>query len=125
MAKAVMMARAGDGAITLRYLLLTLTIGLLFGISKVMEYSAKFAAGIAINTNEFFGYYFAFTGIHFLHWIIGCGVLIVLIRRVRRSGVNAENINWIESGGTYWHMVDLLWVMLFAMIYLLPPGGAA
>ena len=52
-------------------------------------------------------------------------MLIVLIRRVRRSGVNAENINWIESGGTYWHMVDLLWVMLFAMIYLLPPGGAA
>ncbi|MCB2046225.1 MAG: cytochrome c oxidase subunit 3 family protein [Novosphingobium sp.] len=125
MAKAVMMARAGDVAITLRYLLLTLGIGLLFGVSKVMEYGTKFAAGIAINTNEFFGYYFAFTGIHFLHWIIGCGVLTVLIRRVRRSGVNAENINWIESGGIYWHMVDLLWVMLFAMIYLLPPGGTA
>lgn len=125
MAKAVMVARAGNAAATARYLVLTITIGLLFGVSKVMEYSAKFAAGIAVNTNEFFGYYFAFTGIHFLHWIIGCGVLTLLIRRVRRSGINAENMNWIESGGIYWHMVDLLWVMLFAMIYLLPAGGAA
>ncbi len=120
MAQAVILARAGKAVPTMRCLVLTLGIGLLFGVSKVMEYGAKFAAGINVTTNEFFGYYFAFTAIHFLHWFIGCGVLLALMSRIRKTGLEGQNTIWIETGGIYWHMVDLLWVILFAMIYLLP-----
>ena len=125
MAKATIVARTRAAAKTRQYILAALGVGALFGVSKVIEYRAKFEAGIAINTNEFFGYYFAFTGIHLLHWIVGCIILIALVRRLNGPAVSDDTVTWIESGAIYWHMVDLLWVMLFAMIYLFPAGAGA
>lgn len=120
MARAVQTARAADIARTRHYLVLTLAAGSLFGVSKAMEYGAKFQSGIAITTNEFFGYYFAFTGIHLLHWLVGFGAIFVTLSRLKQRPLDEPQIIWIESVGIYWHMVDLLWVVLFAMIYLLP-----
>jgi nitric oxide reductase NorE protein len=119
MARAVRYARAGDRRNTLLALILTLTIGLGFGISKIIEYNNKIDSGITLLTNEFFAYYFAFTGIHFLHFIIGVGVLGFAIAKTRSDEMNSAYVRWIEAAGCYWHMVDLLWVMLFPMIYLL------
>ena len=119
MARAVRYARAGDRRNTLYSLILTLTIGLGFGITKIIEYNIKLNAGISLLTNEFFTYYFAFTGIHFLHFIIGIGVLGFAIAKTRSDEMDSAYVRWIEAGGCYWHMVDLLWVMLFPMIYLM------
>ncbi len=124
MAAAARTARAGNVQGTLHNLLLTLGVGSLFGLSKAVEWSAKFNHGIGLTTNEFFTYYFVFTGIHFLHFVIGLGVLLVLIARVRDISVqggamDGASLRWIEAGGAYWHMVDLLWIVLFAMLYLM------
>jgi len=123
MAQAARSAQQGDWLRTRRFLLITLITGLPFGASKALEWSAKAAHGITLTTNEFFTYYFIFTGVHFLHFAIGIAVLIVL-RNVAADGAKpaALRLRWIEAGGAYWHMVDLLWIVLFAMLYLM---GAA
>lgn len=119
MAKSVRQARSGDWEAGRISLLLTLAIGLLFAGSKVLEWGAKAEAGIGLTSNEFFTYYFVFTGIHFLHFAVGVAVLGVLIARCRQPLPQAERLRWIEAGGAYWHMVDLLWIVLFAMLYLM------
>ena len=119
MAQATRAARASDKAATQRNLVLALAIGSLFAGTKAIEWQAKLAHGIGLTTNEFFTYYFIFTGIHFLHFVIGIAVLLVLISRVRRVPIDANGVRWIEAGGAYWHMVDLLWIVLFAMLYLM------
>jgi nitric oxide reductase NorE protein len=118
MARATSLARAGDWQGTRTALLLTLAVGSAFAVTKALEWGAKAEHGIGLTTNEFFTYYFVFTGIHFLHFVVGIGVLLVLIGRCRQDLPQTDRLRWIEAGGAYWHMVDLLWIVLFAMIYL-------
>jgi nitric oxide reductase NorE protein len=118
MVRAVEAARAGVRAAVIRNLALTMLIGSGFAVTKIIEYAAKAHAGIGLTTNEFFTYYFVFTGIHFLHFLIGIGALAMMLVKARRDALDAKFQTWIESVGCYWHMVDLLWIMLFPMIYL-------
>jgi len=123
MAKAAREAQAGHWPRSRRFLYLTLASGLPFGISKVLEWKAKVAHGIGLTTNEFFTYYFVLTGVHFLHFVIGVAVLVVMIGLAgRQDKPEPARLRWIEAGGIYWHMVDLLWIVLFAMLYLLRIG---
>jgi len=101
------------------YLRIALGCGLGFCAVKILEYGEKFRAGIAINSNDFFMYYFVFTGIHLLHVLIGMGVLIFMTR-VAAGTVDAKRQGYLESGASFWHLVDLLWIALFALLYLLP-----
>lgn len=119
MARAVRQARANDWAGARISLWLTLGVGMLFAVSKVAEWSAKVSHGIGLTSNEFWTYYFVFTGVHFLHFVIGVAVLLVLMGRCDKPLPQADKLRWIEAGGAYWHMVDLLWIILFAMLYLL------
>jgi nitric oxide reductase NorE protein len=118
MVRAVEAARTGVRAAVIGNLALTMLIGSGFAVTKIIEYAAKASAGIGLTTNEFFTYYFVFTGIHFLHFLIGIGALTMMLVKARRDGLDAKFQTWIESVGCYWHMVDLLWIMLFPMIYL-------
>lgn len=104
----------------LRCIKLTMVCGFGFLIVKAVEYSEKFAAGFHIATNEFYTYYFAFTGFHMLHVIIGLSLLSYLLFSIRTDEQAGTHIAHIEGGALYWHMVDLLWVVLFALIYLVP-----
>ncbi len=89
-----------------------------FGIIKILEYSEKIGAGITVDTNTFYLYYYFLTGIHFLHVIIGLFVLGYLIAKARTFDRARNDVSHFESGGIYWHMVDLLWIVLFPLIYL-------
>jgi nitric oxide reductase NorE protein len=122
MVRAVEAARAENRSALIRNLLLTILIGLGFAVTKAIEYKAKGAAGIGLTTNEFYTYYFAFTGIHFLHFAIGIGALLMMLAKARVDVLDAKFRLWIESVGCYWHMVDLLWIMLFPLLYLLKAG---
>ena len=119
MVRAVESARIANRIGTIRNLVLTILIGLGFAVTKVLEYKAKGAAGIGLTTNEFFTYYFAFTGIHFLHYVIGIAALLMMLAKARADALDDRFRTWIESVGCYWHMVDLLWIMLFPLLYLL------
>ncbi|RNL66798.1 cytochrome c oxidase subunit 3 family protein [Zhongshania marina] len=93
--------------------------GIGFSLVKIYEYWSKFDAGITILTNDFYMLYFMATGMHFLHVIIGLGVLSIMWLQLCKSRVSERDIAMLETGATYWHMVDLLWIILFPLIYLM------
>lgn len=92
--------------------------GLGFVIVKAFEYSAKIGAGITLNTDPFFTFYYMFTAIHLIHVVIGLGVLGFISKRFDSTGRFAAPLGLIEGGGAFWHLVDLLWIVLFALLYL-------
>ncbi|WP_165837548.1 cytochrome c oxidase subunit 3 [Zavarzinia aquatilis] len=96
-----------------------LACGLGFGTVKVLEYGAKFEAGLTPETSDFFMFYFAYTGFHMIHVVIGMGVLLAMIAYLRGRPPQAVNLQHIESGASFWHLVDVLWIVLFALLYLL------
>ena len=72
-----------------------------------------------MSTNNFFMYYFVFTGIHFMHVLIGMGVLTAMAIYSRRAILGAPQLRMLESGACFWHVVDVLWIILFALFYLI------
>src|SRR5579872_3068474 len=97
--------------------------GAAFAAVKAFEYHHLIKAGLTPASNEFYGFYFILTGLHLLHVLIGMIVLFFLWRATRVK-VDRDGIRFVESGATYWHMVDLLWVVLFPLLYLVRGVGA-
>jgi nitric oxide reductase NorE protein len=93
-------------------------VGSCFVIIKAFEYHEKITAGITPSTNEFYMYYFVLTGLHLAHVIIGLGVLLVLSRIARKSEPTRTHLAFFEGGGCFWHMVDLLWIVIFPLLFL-------
>jgi len=91
-----------------------------FIINKHVEWSAKTAAGYTPLSDNFFQLYFVLTGIHLLHVLVALVVLVYMFRKVRRIQrvPTASQSRFIENGASYWHMVDLIWLGLFALFYL-------
>jgi nitric oxide reductase NorE protein len=118
-AMAVQAARAHRARSTVMMFRLALACGVGFSVVKVVEYAQKIRAGIVINTNDFYMYYFMFTGIHFLHVLIGMGVLAFMAYYASDGKFSEIKVGHIESGASFWHVVDLLWIALFALLYLL------
>jgi nitric oxide reductase NorE protein len=100
-----------------------LNIAILCGLGfvgiKILEYSEKIRAGVGFATSDFFMLYFAFTGIHLIHVIIGLGVLLFIKNAARQPGAADNRMVAIESGASFWHLIDLLWIVLFALFYVL------
>jgi nitric oxide reductase NorE protein len=119
MVGAVRAAREGRRKGLLAFLSLAMLAGSGFAISKIIEYAHKAQAGISMLTNDFFMYYFIFTGIHYFHFLIGMAVLVILWLKAFRIPSDPKGLVWFESGACYWHMVDLLWLVLFPLLYLL------
>lgn len=95
-----------------------LVCGLGFVIVKALEWSRLFAEGHTVGTGEYFTYYFLFTGIHLGHVVIGLIILARLAVLTSRPTLTQSQARACETGGIFWHMVDLLWVVLFALFYL-------
>jgi nitric oxide reductase NorE protein len=107
----------------LRYLARRLTlggvlVGACFVVIKAFEYHEKIAAGITPSTNEFFMYYFVLTGLHLAHVIIGLIVLTVLSTLASKPEPTKTHIAFFEGGACFWHMVDLLWIVIFPLVFL-------
>jgi nitric oxide reductase NorE protein len=92
--------------------------GLCFIAIKVFEYHQKVAAGLTPATNAFYMYYFVLTGLHLFHVIVGLGVLTALWAIARKSNRSQTQLTFFEGGACFWHMVDLLWIMIFPLIFL-------
>lgn len=90
-----------------------------FAAIKAVEYTLLIGEGHTPVENDFFMYYFAFTGIHLLHLLIGGVMLVVLARMTtRRRHLPEGRVRFVEAAGCYWHMVDGLWLLLFPLLYL-------
>lgn len=101
------------------YFSLAILCGVAFAANKSVEWGDKISAGINPATNDFYMLFFIFTGIHMLHVLAGIGVLLLIRSVSRRPALTRRDISTMESGATFWHLVDLLWIVLFALFYLL------
>jgi len=118
-ALAVQAAHRDDAPAISRNLLLGWLCGAGFLIVKCFEYAAKFGAGISLSTNTFYMFYISLTFFHFMHVILGMVILTVLWKQSRRGVYGCHEANGLESGAAYWHMVDLLWIVLFPLVYVM------
>jgi nitric oxide reductase NorE protein len=102
-----------------RYLFGGALTGLLFMLSKSIEYFQKFAGGLTPATNAFYMWYFTLTGIHLLHVVFGTSLLTYLWIKSRGGVYNSSNRVVPECVASYWHLVDLLWIVIFPLLYLM------
>lgn len=93
--------------------------GAVFVVLKAFEYGRRLTTGLDPLAGEFFMYYFVFTGIHLLHVLIGLLGLGAAARSMRPRATRRYGVALLEGIGVYWHMVDVLWVVLFSLIYLI------
>lgn len=118
-ALALLAARHGEVEKLTRFLMFTFFSGAVFLVIKAFEWSAKLGAGVTISTDSFFMYYFVLTGLHLVHVLIGMGLIGELWRQSRQGIGGGKFLKNLEGGAIYWHMVDLLWVVLFPLLYLM------
>jgi nitric oxide reductase NorE protein len=110
-------AREGRAGHALRLMGVAFAFGLAFPILKMVEWLPKLSAGITPGENLFFTFYYLMTGMHLCHVVLGLVILGFVMRDLRASG--GPNVTFVETGAIYWHMVDLLWIILFALLYLM------
>ncbi len=120
----------GQKGTTILLLEITVMLALLFLVNKYFEWGVKFGHGIwpgsqhmfdTMSQGEilFFGLYFVMTGLHALHIIVGMILIIVTLSKVSKGKVHAERSSLLENSGLYWHLVDLIWIFLFPLFYLI------
>jgi nitric oxide reductase NorE protein len=85
---------------------------------KMVEYAEKIDHGITPQSSDFFMYYFVLTGLHAFHLLLGLVMLTVLISFARKPEMSRGQFMFFEGGACFWHMVDLLWLVLFPLIFL-------
>jgi nitric oxide reductase NorE protein len=103
----------------IQWLYAALAGGAGFLILKSLEYSDKFEAGIGLSTNTFYMFYLSLTMFHFLHVVLGMLILLAVVVKAKRGAYSADNHIGIETGASYWHMVDLVWIILFPLVYII------
>ncbi len=131
MALAVYYAQAGKRRTLIFFLVLTIVLGCAFLGIKGLEYYHKYAdhhipgygfefpGELAKQVSLFVLFYFFMTGMHAIHMIIGVGLLVVLIIRAWRRHFSPEYYSPVEVTGLYWHFVDIIWIFLFPLLYLI------
>jgi cytochrome c oxidase subunit 3 len=137
MALAVHAAQIGNRRGILMFLFWTIVLGGVFLGIKAVEYSDKFEhhlipgsmfmwdgpGNLARPAQIFYSLYFAMTGMHALHMVIGVGLMLVMMWMAYRGRFSAEYYSPIEIAGLYWHFVDIVWIFLFPLLYLIGRHG--
>lgn len=107
----------------------TILLAVVFLVNKYYEWGHKISAGIYPQSEEllkkpqgeiiYFGLYYVMTGLHALHVVIGIVVLTIIGMLVARGRINQDAYIHLEAGGLYWHLVDIIWIFLFPLFYLI------
>ena len=130
MAMAVRAAQTGRRTATMGFLVVTMLLGLTFLVIKFFEYKEKFElhhvpgpnfqfeGPEAPHVQIFFSVYFALTGVHALHMVIGFSLLSVILWMTYKNRFSPEWYTPVELAGLYWHFVDIVWIFLFPLLYL-------
>jgi cytochrome c oxidase subunit 3 len=119
----------GKKGLSLLLVGITIALALAFLANKYFEWGHKFAVGLYPGSPEllnrpvgeilYFGLYFVMTGLHGLHVIIGAVVLAVMMAFIAKGSVTKHSFVRLEAGALYWHLVDIIWIFLFPLFYLL------
>ncbi len=135
MALAVRSAQTGMHKATVRWLILTIILGLTFLVVKAFEYEHKWALNHIPGPNFqfegpharqveiFLSLYFGLTGLHALHMVVGVSILGVITWMAHKKRFSPEWSTPVELSGLYWHFVDIVWIFLFPLLYLVDRAG--
>jgi len=131
MALAVHAAQTGSRRLLMMFLVITMALGCVFLGIKAFEYYTEFVEhhvpGLGFqfeaaqfqHAQLFFSLYFVMTGLHAIHMIIGLGIMSVMLWWAYSGVITPEYTNPIEISGLYWHFVDIVWIFLFPLLYLI------
>jgi nitric oxide reductase NorE protein len=117
--RAVAAIREDDSRGCTRWLLAAIGMGLVFVVVKGAEYAHHLGEGIHLGTNTFYMFYLSLTFFHFMHVLLGLVILAAVALKAHRGGYGATEHTGVETGGAYWHMVDLVWLILFPLVYVM------
>jgi len=119
----------GEKRLSIAFLVTTVLLGFLFLVNKYFEWSSEISRGIypaspklmeqSNGENLFFGLYYAMTGLHGLHVVAGIIVLSSLVVLLVRNRITQGDPIKLENAGLYWHLVDIIWIFLFPLFYLI------
>lgn len=136
MALAVRATQTGSRKLAAALLVVTAILGAVFLGIKLDEYQHKFAEGLApgpgfrppgghalLGIELFYILYFAMTGLHAVHMVIGIALLLGIVVPVLMGRFSPQNHNFVEGTGLYWHFVDIVWIFLFPLLYLVGRHG--
>ena len=116
-ARGVQAVRAGEHGRALRLTSYGGCCGVVFLLVKAFEWSGEISRGHTLSSNGFFAFYFVLTGVHLLHVLMGLIVIGVVLRELRDPAL--RRVSLVETGAVYWHLVDLLWIVVFALLYVM------
>jgi nitric oxide reductase NorE protein len=117
--RAVAAIETGDSRACARWLWAAVGMGGVFVGVKLAEYAGHFADGISLSTNRFYMFYLSLTFFHFMHVLMGMVILAAVALRARAGAYGASSHTGVETGASYWHMVDLVWLILFPLVYVM------
>ena len=117
--------RRGDRTAFIRNIAVTFSIGIVFLIMQVIDYAALGSEGITLSAGTFGTTYFTLTGFHGAHVFGGVIMLGVVLYRGMAGQFSARHHDAVEAVSLYWHFVDVVWILLFSLLYLLPGTGPA
>jgi nitric oxide reductase NorE protein len=117
--RGVAAVRAGHPRQCGHWLWAAVAMGALFLAVKSAEYAHHLGAGINLSTNTFYMFYLSLTFFHFMHVILGMVILSAVAIKAGGGGYSAAEYTGVETGASYWHMVDLVWLILFPLVYVM------
>ena len=117
--RAVAAIRKGAGAACQRWLLAALAAGGAFLVVKGGELLHHYGEGIRLSSNTFYMFYLSLTVFHYMHVIMGMVILAAVAVKTRSGAYSADEHAGVETGAAYWHMVDLVWLILFPLVYVM------
>jgi len=128
-AMALTAIQKGNKKLSLIMISITLLMAFVFLVNKYFEWGHKFEMGLYPGSALiqhldrgfllYFSLYFFMTGLHALHIIVGMVLLFICLFKVKSGNVHTENYTFLENGALYWHLVDLIWIFLFPLMYLI------
>ncbi len=126
---AITSLQKGQNKLSGRLILATIVLGIIFLVNKYFEWGVKIShglypgsdvlAGFGFGDTLFFGLYFAMTGLHALHMIVGIGIWGFAYYFIMNGQTTQYKPSMIENSGLYWHLIDVIWIFLFALFYLI------
>jgi len=117
--RAVAAIRDDRAKTCVRWTIAAILMGVLFIAIKSGEYAHHYASGVNLRTNTFYMFYLSLTFFHFMHVILGMVILAAVAWKARAGAYSAGEHTGVESGASYWHMVDLVWLILFPLVYVM------
>jgi nitric oxide reductase NorE protein len=119
MAISVNYLRLNEHKKSARLMLIGILLGVGFLIIKSFEFYQKIELGIGFNYNTFYTFYWLMTGFHFVHVLFGVGLLVYMYKAVGAKKYSSTNLFDVEASASYWHLCDLIWILIFPILYLL------